>query len=50
MGTWRVGAEVMKKRFIDLREAGSSPMLLDIVSYGRTGKPFTPAQKDLSLP
>ena len=36
----------MKKRIIDLREEGSSPMLLDIVSYGRGGKPLTPAQKE----
>jgi type IV secretory pathway VirD2 relaxase len=36
----------MKKRIIDLREDGSSPMLLDIVSYGRGGKPLTPAQKE----
>jgi hypothetical protein len=37
----------MKKRIIDLREEGSSPMLLDIVSYGRAGKPLAPAQKEL---
>src|SRR5580704_10915252 len=36
----------MKKRIIDLREEGSSPVLLDIVSYGRGGKPLTPAQKE----
>jgi type IV secretory pathway VirD2 relaxase len=36
----------MKKRIIDLREEGSSPMLLDIVSYGQGGKPLTPAQKE----
>jgi hypothetical protein len=36
----------MKKRIIDLREEGSSPMLLDIVSYGRGGKTLTPAQKE----
>src|SRR5271163_2963545 len=34
----------MKKRIIDLR-AGSNP-LLDIVSYGRAGKPLTKAQKE----
>ena len=36
----------MKRRIIDLREEGSSPVLLDIVSYGRGGKPLTPAQKE----
>ncbi len=36
----------MKKRIIDLREGGSDP-LLDIVSYGRGGRPFTPDQKEL---
>src|ERR1700684_3711097 len=36
----------MKKRIIDLREEGSSPMLLDIASYGRGGKPLTSAQKE----
>jgi Relaxase/Mobilisation nuclease domain len=36
----------MKKRIIDLREDGSSPVLLDIVSYGRGGKPLTPPQKE----
>lgn len=35
----------MKKRIIDLREEGSTP-LLDIVSYGRGGKPFTKEQKE----
>jgi hypothetical protein len=35
----------MKKRLIDLREEGSTP-LLDIVSYGRGGKPLTKAQKE----
>jgi hypothetical protein len=37
----------MKKRIIDLREQGSSPMLLDIASYGRAGQSLTPAQKEL---
>src|SRR5271166_408301 len=35
----------MKKRIIDLREGGRSP-LLDIVSYGRGGKSLTPVQKE----
>jgi hypothetical protein len=37
----------MKKRIIDLREAAGATALLDIVSYGRGGKPLTPAQKEL---
>ena len=36
----------MKQRIIDLREDGSSPLLLDIVSYGRGGKPLTHAQRE----
>jgi type IV secretory pathway VirD2 relaxase len=47
MRTLRVGVEVMKKRIIDLREEAGATALLDIVSYGRGGKPLTPAQKEL---